>query len=460
MQDIVDHIQNSVTQQTLIVCGNAGTGKTHLMINLYCALLKLRFKPIILTPTNKITMNAVSMVRKLDIHHQIKVKTLHKYFKCFFDVLSDDSGKLICNQFCCVKHVDIRLTIKELIRCLLSSDQTISTTETVILVDEASMLTHEFRFMLSRLSSKPHLILIGDQAQLSAINTMCAVCNRDVCTYSVFNDTYNLTKELTVQMRNISVHYNKVISFLEVLTKKYSNAKLESILVSLFPVKRLEKLLPLKSPIICYHNERVDHINIMLKYGTKDIVVDDYAVLESGGSSDLPVSRIFRVKEIDVSERYIPIVDIKCMVKSYTRSDKTNIWCEDDEDDSEVDEPTEDTCIIDDVDKEKFKAQARIYKNAYEATNKFAKLKKLNNVVREYLSVIKPAYAITTHKAQGQTFEESYIDYKDILQCSNYDIKIKLLYTAMTRSSSNITLVRIDESMKKVSNLACDSIMK
>jgi len=101
-----------------------------------------------------------------------------------------------------------------------------------------------------------------------------------------------------------------------------------------------------------------------------------------------------------------------------------------------------------------------LYKDRYESENKFGKLKKLNNVVREYLSVIKPAYAITTHKAQGQTFEESYIDYKDILQCSNYDLKIKLLYTAMTRSSSNITLVRIDDSMKKVTNLACDSIMK
>jgi hypothetical protein len=456
MESIISHLEGSSSQQKILVKGNAGTGKTYLMVNLYVELLKKKYLPVILTPTNKISMNAFSAIRKLGITRNIKIKTLHKYFKCYFDVLSDSQDKLLCNQFCCVDHVNTKVTFKEFIRCSSLTGQKIQSGENVILVDEASMLTHEFMYMLSLVSS--HLILIGDSNQLSPINDNCSVCSREACNFSAFTQPYDFTVEVTQQMRNTSNLYPKIESFLKLTNKKYSNAKLESILISLFPVKKLEKLLPLKSPIICYHNERVDHINLMLKYGEKQVITNDYAVLESGGSSDLPVSKIFRVIDVESAERYIPAVDLKCNVRCYTRNDKASIWC-DDEDSEREDDNSDETFIVESEHREEFKMKARFFKDNYEAEMKFGKLKKLNNVIREYLSVIKPAYAITTHKSQGQTFEESYLDYKDILSCASYDLKIKMLYTAMTRSSGNVYLVKIDESMKKMHQLACDTIM-
>jgi exodeoxyribonuclease-5 len=63
--------------------------------------------------------------------------------------------------------------------------------------------------------------------------------------------------------------------------------------------------------------------------------------------------------------------------------------------------------------------------------NGFWKLKK-------YFHDIRHCYALTTHKHQGSTYQNIFIDVNDIY--SNYDVeqRNKLLYVAMTRATDNV----------------------
>ena len=72
-------------------------------------------------------------------------------------------------------------------------------------------------------------------------------------------------------------------------------------------------------------------------------------------------------------------------------------------------------------------------------------LKKLWEYV--YYSLIDPyadvsyGYCITTHKCQGSTYNNVYVDIGNILNCNKNNLdSLKCLYTAVTRASDTISL--------------------
>ena len=56
------------------------------------------------------------------------------------------------------------------------------------------------------------------------------------------------------------------------------------------------------------------------------------------------------------------------------------------------------------------------------------------------ISDLRPVYAGTTHKAQGSTYNDVYIDLSDMARCYEPDEHRKLLYTAITRASNAVYL--------------------
>jgi hypothetical protein len=74
--------------------------------------------------------------------------------------------------------------------------------------------------------------------------------------------------------------------------------------------------------------------------------------------------------------------------------------------------------------------------------------KKINRIWKEWQSLVierfaqlNYGYSITVHKSQGSTFKNVFIDIKDIFSNTNYNEKLKCLYTAITRSSYSLELL-------------------
>jgi exodeoxyribonuclease-5 len=61
-------------------------------------------------------------------------------------------------------------------------------------------------------------------------------------------------------------------------------------------------------------------------------------------------------------------------------------------------------------------------------------------MLKKYFSDVRPAYAMTCHKSQGSTFENVFVDAKDILTNPNKDEALRCLYVAVSRASHNIVV--------------------
>lgn len=86
-----------------------------------------------------------------------------------------------------------------------------------------------------------------------------------------------------------------------------------------------------------------------------------------------------------------------------------------------------------------------IYKNLKNVDNRFV-LKKIwdyyYNYYIDFFADISYGYCITVHKSQGSTFDNVYIDSKNILEFNRKDyINYKCLYTAITRASKSVKML-------------------
>jgi hypothetical protein len=64
----------------------------------------------------------------------------------------------------------------------------------------------------------------------------------------------------------------------------------------------------------------------------------------------------------------------------------------------------------------------------------------MSHIITSCYPEVDYGYALTVHKSQGSTYDDVYIDYGNILLNSKELEKLKLLYTAITRSSNKLHL--------------------
>ena len=55
--------------------------------------------------------------------------------------------------------------------------------------------------------------------------------------------------------------------------------------------------------------------------------------------------------------------------------------------------------------------------------------------LKEFFIDLRDPYAMTTHKAQGSTYEHSLVDFTDFTSCRNWDTKRRLAYVGVSRAS-------------------------
>ncbi len=61
-------------------------------------------------------------------------------------------------------------------------------------------------------------------------------------------------------------------------------------------------------------------------------------------------------------------------------------------------------------------------------------------ILKKYFADVRPAYAMTAHKSQGSTFENVFVDARDILANPNREEGLRCLYVAVSRASHNVIL--------------------
>ena len=81
-----------------------------------------------------------------------------------------------------------------------------------------------------------------------------------------------------------------------------------------------------------------------------------------------------------------------------------------------------------------------VYNSSSGSTDEAVRTTKENGkiVKRKSLCKLQPGYAITTHKAQGNTYNHVFVLYQDFFASRELDTMYRLIYTALTRASESV----------------------
>jgi len=423
---IYELIDNSLEEQKFckhILTGPGGTGKTTFLKELACKVLNDKHKLMIICPTHKSIRNILT-----EGYEHLPCKTYCSFFQCHFDIL-DDSENVECTIECCK---DNHYTIQETLECLKESNKKIKYDLDLLIVEECSMFNHNYYQLLRRITGINFILFIGDSNQIPPINNDCKKCLE--CSFSIFKTTIpkSIFKEQKRHDNNVSTKlqaFIKLVSQCDNITKK----KLSVILEELFELKPLDKVIPIASPVITYHVKRAEMINFLFMRGRSDIRIGDLVTVDSGSIESLPTGSIVKVINIEEDEYVCYQLKKEFKFKVYTLSNSNG-------------EYTINT--IHPEQREEYISYCRDFRFNIHKHMRFT----INLLIKEHLTVFTHAYSITAHKAQGQTFITSYIDYKNILLCENIEITVKLLYSAISRAKNQIMLINVPTYFKAPTN--------
>lgn len=419
--EIAQLITNYITTgktRFITLSGPAGTGKTTFIRQLVSNIPK----SFIICPTNKSIANLATNEFLINI-----TSTYAKFFKCYIDPLEDSITEMKCNLKCSCEYKYHSNTLQDVVRCLKDSTEPIVTSSyNLLIIEEASMFTHEFYSLLLKMNKIKTFLFVGDSNQIPAITSSCKECLH--CSFSIFSCPipilyFKSQKRQTNQTDTQLQTFMRKISDIPVLNTR----NIKSTLKSIFKVVKLVDVIPLKAPIITYHVKTSNIINKMLANDRSEIVEGDLVSISQGSTSNVPVGSVVLVKSIKTQFMSCMTLERGFEFKVYTVQYNT------------VDH---DIHVI--VNREEYIQ----YCKEFRRDKSVHELIKINKLIREHLTSFTMAYAITAHKAQGQTYHTSLIDIEDIVKCSDKKLTVMLFYTAITRSRGEVLMVEIPDHFK------------
>ena len=346
--------------------------------------------------------------------YKVKSSTYAKFLRIYLDPLRNNEA--YCNLECCDSHSDQTFDI--VTQCILSNNISYESVYEVLIVEESSMLQHNMYRLIKRFNI-PIVIYVGDVNQVPPINSSCVSCAN--CSFNVLETPNTETFILREQWRHEESLVISIQSFMSRCT--YDTFK-KSHLTDIFPTKELHEILPLDSPIMSYHVERSIAINALLIGGDRPIREGDYVVIDYGKVSTLLSGVVYKVTGIVHNSRVYTELRKSFKYTTYTLANDTTKG---------------DITIVDN--KEEYIA----YCTKLMRTMKTKFQYKLKKIITEHLTNISFAYAMTVHRAQGQSFEYAYLDYKNILSCKDKALRLKLIYSAITRARKEVILLNIPD---------------
>ena len=442
LEDLSEFISTLGSRSIFLLKGYAGTGKTTLISALVKSLPSVGKRSALLAPTGR----AAKVLAK---YSKRKASTLHK--KIYWIRTSKNGNTFI--------------TLKENLH-----------TNTIFIVDEASMIPEDLNDSLSKRSLLEDLIkyvyegidckliLIGDTAQLPPVHL-------DV---SPALDEENLDKkyqkqiiskelkEVVRQEKNSLVLENatQLRKLIEVNNNSLPKIKLNNDVIRISSGEELQENIEAayaqsgveNTTIICRSNKRANQYNNRIRseilwqediISSGDILMvvrNNYFWLdeksEAGFLANGDIIEVTRVKEI--IERY----GFKFAKASIKLLDYPN--------ENEV----ETILLLDTISSESPSLKYEEYKKLYKEVGlDYKGQKDINKKIKEneFFNAIqiKFGYSITCHKAQGGQWKEVFIDigyFKKEMLDKNY---LRWLYTAFTRSTEKLYLIGFNSDFYK-----------
>ena len=442
LEDLSEFISTLGSRSIFLLKGYAGTGKTTLISALVKSLPSVGKRSALLAPTGR----AAKVLAK---YSKRKASTLHK--KIYWIRTSKNGNTFI--------------TLKENLH-----------TNTIFIVDEASMIPEDLNDSLSKRSLLEDLIkyvyegidckliLIGDTAQLPPVHL-------DV---SPALDEENLDKkyqkqiiskelkEVVRQEKNSLVLENatKLRKLIELNNNSLPKIKLNNDVIRISSGEELQENIEAayaqsgveNTTIICRSNKRANQYNNRIRseilwqediISSGDILMvvrNNYFWLdeksEAGFLANGDIIEVTRVKEI--IERY----GFKCAKASIRLLDYPN--------ENEV----ETILLLDTISSVSPSLKYEEYKKLYKEVGlDYKGQKDINKKIKEneFFNAIqiKFGYSITCHKAQGGQWKEVFIDigyFKKEMLDKNY---LRWLYTAFTRSTEKLYLIGFNSDFYK-----------
>lgn len=442
LEDLSEFISTLGSRSIFLLKGYAGTGKTTLISALVKSLPSVGKRSALLAPTGR----AAKVLAK---YSKRKASTLHK--KIYWIRTSKNGNTFI--------------TLKENLH-----------TNTIFIVDEASMIPEDLNDSLSKRSLLEDLIkyvyegidckliLIGDTAQLPPVHL-------DV---SPALDEENLDKkyqkqiiskelkEVVRQEKNSLVLENatQLRKLIEVNNNSLPKIKLNNDVIRISSGEELQENIEAayaqsgveNTTIICRSNKRANQYNNRIRseilwqediISSGDILMvvrNNYFWLdeksEAGFLANGDIIEVTRVKEI--IERY----GFKFAKASIRLLDYPN--------ENEV----ETILLLDTISSESPSLKYEEYKKLYKEVGlDYKGQKDINKKIKEneFFNAIqiKFGYSITCHKAQGGQWKEVFIDigyFKKEMLDKNY---LRWLYTAFTRSTEKLYLIGFNSDFYK-----------
>ena len=442
LEDLSEFISTLGSRSIFLLKGYAGTGKTTLISALVKSLPSVGKRSALLAPTGR----AAKVLAK---YSKRKASTLHK--KIYWIRTSKNGNTFI--------------TLKENLH-----------TNTIFIVDEASMIPEDLNDSLSKRSLLEDLIkyvyegidckliLIGDTAQLPPVHLDVSPALDEENLYKKYQKQIisKELKEVVRQEKNSLVLENatQLRKLIEVNNNSLPKIKLNNDVIRISSGEELQENIEAayaqsgveNTTIICRSNKRANQYNNRIRseilwqediISSGDILMvvrNNYFWLdeksEAGFLANGDIIEVTRVKEI--IERY----GFKFAKASIRLLDYPN--------ENEV----ETILLLDTISSESPSLKYEEYKKLYKEVGlDYKGQKDINKKIKEneFFNAIqiKFGYSITCHKAQGGQWKEVFIDigyFKKEMLDKNY---LRWLYTAFTRSTEKLYLIGFNSDFYK-----------
>lgn len=329
----------------------------------------------------------------------------------------------------------------------------------VVICDEASMINDDlFKLLLERCDEfKSKIIFVSDKCQLKPVNS------ENVSLVYSLKDNFNLTKIYRQSSENAILPIlqdlrEHIIYKFDSCTGSEGSLFCEPNFASFFDLclegtkNTINSKNVFNSKILAYTNERVRNYNEFItkhifgdpKYYYKgEVLVGcenlkynninyynsmDYLILDNPVDSNVNIPEVGVFPSYTLNLRnnnestHIKIINVSDNTLEFISSiiEEFRIWA------IETSSPSK---------------RSKLWNRYYNILNSFCTPKDMffdNRLIRK--KSFDRGYAITVHKSQGSTYDNVYIDMKNILSCSEKEVIRQLQYVALSRAHNNVFL--------------------